>query len=138
MQPFPGVITSLQTQGAKYRFSGFTQTNKQTNKGNTEHGTHVLSVESCGNREQGTGNKSDASEASGVNLILRRQPQIIFLSLASQRDSSRQKIRTILGVSVSQKYFVGGSHSLPETRGGGESLREQGTGNREQGTSRVP
>ena len=36
MQPFPGVITSLQTQGAKYRFSGFTQTNKQTNKQTNE------------------------------------------------------------------------------------------------------
>ena len=32
MQPFPGVITSLQTQGAKYRVSGFIPTNKQTNK----------------------------------------------------------------------------------------------------------
>ena len=31
MAPFPGVITSLQTQGAKYRFSGF-YPNKQTNK----------------------------------------------------------------------------------------------------------
>ena len=32
MQPFPGVIISLQAQGVKYKFSGFTQTNKQTNK----------------------------------------------------------------------------------------------------------
>ena len=32
VQPFPGVITSLQTQGAKYRFSGFIKTHKQTNK----------------------------------------------------------------------------------------------------------
>ena len=32
MQPFPGVITSLQTQGASYRISGFIPTNKQTNK----------------------------------------------------------------------------------------------------------
>ena len=38
MQPFPGVITSLQTQGAKYRFSGFTQTNKQTNKAYRQKG----------------------------------------------------------------------------------------------------
>ena len=29
---FPGVITSLRTQGAKYRISGFIPTNKQTNK----------------------------------------------------------------------------------------------------------
>ena len=35
-------------------------------------------------------------------------------------------------------FFFGGSHTYPETKGGGKSLREQGTGNREQGTCHVP
>ena len=44
MQSFPGVITSLQTQGAKYRFSGFIQTNKQTNKRRLKHGSESPSL----------------------------------------------------------------------------------------------
>ena len=42
---FPPDITSLQTKGAKYRFSGFTPTNKQTNNGNSAVKIRLLSRE---------------------------------------------------------------------------------------------
>ena len=42
VQPFQGVITSLQTQGAKYRSSGFIPTNKQTHKQTKFKHTSIL------------------------------------------------------------------------------------------------